>query len=176
MLLSIDTLKTAVVLDALTRSRHDSNRELVAQGLGNVASACVGGMPGAGQMGATLVNLASGGQTRVSGVIEGVLSLVAFLALGTFIAWIPVGALAGILMIVGFRMIDRHSVHLLGSPWTVLDFIVIVAVVAVAVGYSLIAASGVGIALAMFLFIREQLSSTVIRRKMDGGTRFSKLG
>ena len=174
VLLSIDTLKTAVVLDALTRSRHDSNRELVAQGLGNVASACVGGMPGAGQMGATLVNLASGGQTRVSGVIEGVLSLVAFLALGTFIAWIPVGALAGILMIVGFRMIDRHSVHLLGSPWTVLDFIVIVAVVAVAVGYSLIAASGVGIALAMFLFIREQLSSTVIRRKMDGGTRFSK--
>ncbi len=174
VLLSIDTLKTAVVLDALTRSRHDSNRELVAQGLGNVASACAGGMPGAGQMGATLVNLASGGQTRISGVVEGVLSLVAFLALGTFIAWIPVGALAGILMIVGFRMIDRQSLHLLGSPWTVLDFIVIVAVVAVAVGYSLIAASGVGIALAMFLFIREQLSSTVIRRKMDGGTRFSK--
>ena len=174
VLLSIDTLKTAVVLDALTRSRHDSNRELIAQGVGNVTSACVGGMPGAGQMGATLVNMASGGQTRVSGVIEGVLSLIAFLALGSFVAWIPVGALAGILIIVGFRMIDRHSLHLLGSPWTVLDFIVIVAVVAVAVGYSLIAASGVGIALAMFLFIREQLSSTVIRRKMDGGTRFSK--
>ena len=174
VLLSIDTLKTAVVLDALTRSRHDSNRELVAQGLGNVASACAGGMPGAGQMGATLVNLASGGQTRVSGVVEGVLSLVAFLALGTFIAWIPVGALAGILIVVGVRMIDRHSLHLLESPWTLMDFIVIVAVVAVAVGYSLIAASGVGIALAMFLFIREQLSSTVIRRKVDGASRFSK--
>jgi SulP family sulfate permease len=131
-------------------------------------------MPGAGQMGATLVNLASGGQTRVSGVVEGVMSLVAFLALGAFIAWIPVGALAGILIVVGVRMIDRHSLHLLESPWTMLDFIVIVAVVAVAVGYSLIAASGVGIALAMFLFIREQLSSTVIRRKMDGGSRFSK--
>ncbi|WP_287671358.1 SulP family inorganic anion transporter [Accumulibacter sp.] len=174
VLLSIDTLKTAVVLDALTRSRHDSNRELIAQGLGNVASACAGGMPGAGQMGATLVNLASGGQTRVSGVVEGVMSLVAFLALGAFIAWIPVGALAGILIIVGVRMIDRHSLHLLESPWTMMDFIVIVAVVAVAVGYSLIAASGVGIALAMFLFIREQLSSTVIRRKVDGGSRFSK--
>jgi SulP family sulfate permease len=174
VLLSIDTLKTAVVLDALTRSRHDSNRELIAQGLGNVASACAGGMPGAGQMGATLVNLASGGQTRVSGVIEGVLSLIAFLALGAFIAWIPVGALAGILIVVGVRMIDRHSLHLLESPWTMLDFIVIVAVVAVAVGYSLIAASGVGVALAMFLFIREQLSSTVIRRKMEGGSRFSK--
>jgi SulP family sulfate permease len=174
VLLSIDTLKTAVVLDALTRGRHDSNRELIAQGLGNVASACAGGMPGAGQMGATLVNLASGGQTRVSGVIEGALSLIAFLALGSFIAWIPVGALAGILIVVGIRMIDRHSLHLLESPWTMLDFIVIVVVVAVAVGYSLIAASGVGIALAMFLFIREQLSSTVIRRKMEGGSRFSK--
>ncbi|HRF12106.1 MAG TPA: SulP family inorganic anion transporter [Candidatus Accumulibacter phosphatis] len=174
VLLSIDTLKTAVVLDALTRSRHDSNRELIAQGLGNVASACAGGMPGAGQMGATLVNLASGGQTRVSGVVEGIMSLIAFLALGAFIAWIPVGALAGILIVVGIRMIDRHSLHLLESPWTLMDFIVIVAVVAVAVGYSLIAASGVGIALAMFLFIREQLSSTVIRRKMDGGSRFSK--
>ena len=174
VLLSIDTLKTAVVLDALTRSRHESNRELVAQGLGNVASACAGGMPGAGQMGATLVNLASGGQTRISGVIQGVLSLVAFLALGSFIAWIPVGALAGILIVVGIRMIDRHSVHLLESPWTMLDFAVIIAVVAVAVGYSLIAATGVGIALAMFLFIREQLGSTIIRSKMDGGNRFSK--
>ena len=174
VLLSIDTLKTAVVLDALTRSRHDSNRELVAQGVGNVVSACAGGMPGAGQMGATLVNLASGGQTRVSGVVEGVLSLVAFLALGSFIAWIPVGALAGILIVVGIRMIDRHSVHLLESPWTMLDFAVIVAVVAVAVGYSLIAASGVGIALAMFLFIREQLGSTIIRNKIDGSNRFSK--
>lgn len=174
VLLSIDTLKTAVVIDALTHSRHNSNRELVAQGLGNVASACVGGMPGAGQMGATLVNIASGGQSRVSGVFEGVLALIAFIALDSFIAWIPVGALAGILLVVGFRMIDRHSVHLLGSQWTVFDFIVIVVVVAVALGHSLIAASGVGIALSMMLFIREQLSSTVIRRKSEGDSRFSK--
>ncbi len=174
VLLSIDTLKTAVVLDALTRSRHDSNRELVAQGLGNVASACAGGMPGAGQMGATLVNLASGGQTRVSGVIEGVLSLFAFLVLGAFIAWIPVAALAGILIVVGIRMIDSHSVQLLQSPWTMLDFVVIVVVVAVALTYSLIAASAVGIALAMLLFIREQLGSTIIRNKVEGSNRFSK--
>jgi SulP family sulfate permease len=174
VLLSIDTLKTAVVLDALTRSRHDPNRELIAQGSGNIASACVGGMPGAGQMGATLVNLNSGGQTRVSGVVEGVLSLIAFLALGTFIAWIPVGALAGILIVVGFRMIDRHSFNLLRSPWTMLDFAVIVVVVGVALAYSLIAASGVGIALAMLLFIREQLGSTIIRNKLDGSHRFSK--
>jgi SulP family sulfate permease len=125
-------------------------------------------------MGATLVNLASGGQTRVSGVIEGVLALIAFLVLGAFIAWIPVAALAGILIVVGIRMIDLKSLHLLESSWTMLDFAVIMAVVAVALVYSLIAASAVGIALAMFLFIREQLTSTIIRNKLDGSQRFSK--
>lgn len=174
VLLSIDTLKTSVVLDALTRSRHDSNRELKAQGLGNIASACVGGMPGAGQMGATLVNLSSGGQSRVSGVIEGVLSLLAFVLLGSLIAWIPVASLAGILIIVGIRMIDLHSFHLLTSRWTVFDFVVVATVVTTALTISLIAASGIGILLAMLLFIREQLSSTVIHHKVYGHQTFSK--
>ena len=75
VLLSVDTLKTCVVVDALTRTRHDSNRVLLSQGIGNVASACVGGFPGAGTMGATLVNLDSGGQTRLSGMLEGVFVL-----------------------------------------------------------------------------------------------------
>lgn len=174
VLLSIDTLKTCVVLDSMTRSSHDSNRELAAQGIGNVASACVGGMPGAGQMGATLVNLSSGGQTRLSGVFEGIFALLTFALLGSLVAWIPVAALAGILIIVGIRMIDRHSFHLLSSPWTVFDFFVIVAVVVTAMTVSLIAASGIGIILAMVLFIREQLMSTVIRSKVYGNQMFSR--
>jgi len=174
VLLSIDTLKTCVVLDALTRSRHDSNRELTAQGLGNILSACVGGMPGAGQMGATLVNFSSGGQSKISGVIEGMLALIAFILLGTLIAWIPVASLAGILIIVGIRMIDLHSFRLLTSRWTVFDFVVVATVVATALTISLIAASGIGIVLAMLLFIREQLSSTVIRHKGYGHDTFSK--
>ncbi len=174
VLLSIDTLKTCVVLDAMTRSRHDSNRELVAQGVANVASACIGGMPGAGQMGATMVNLSSGGQTRLSGVFEGVLALLAFVLLGWLVAWIPVAGLAGILIIVGVRMIDRKSFSLLSSRLTVFDFMVIAAVVITAVTTSLIMASGIGIALAMLLFIREQLSSTVIRRKTHGDQVFAR--
>ena len=67
VLLSVDTLKTCVVVDAITRTRHDSNRELRAQGAGNIASALLGGMPGAGTMGATMVSLASGGRTRGAG-------------------------------------------------------------------------------------------------------------
>jgi len=174
VLLSIDTLKTCVVLDALTRSRHNSNRELIGQGLGNLASSFVGGVPGAGQMGATLVNMSSGAHTRLSGLVEGALALVAFLVLGTFIAWIPIAALAGILIVIGFRMFDRDSLHLLKSRTTILDFAVIVAVVVVALTVSLIAASGVGIALAIVLFIREQIRGSIVRGKAYGNQMFSK--
>jgi SulP family sulfate permease len=174
VLLSIDTLKTCVVLDALTRSRHNSNKELVGQGLGNLAATAIGGVPGAGQMGSTLVNISSGGQTRLSGVIEGVLALVAFLLLGKLIAWVPLGALAGILMVIGFRMFDRNSLHLLKARATLLDFAVIVVVVVIALTASLIAASAAGIGLAILLFIREQAGGSVVRRKVYGNQMFSK--
>jgi len=174
VLLSIDTLKTCVVLDALTRSRHDSNRELIGQGLGNITSAVIGGMPGAGTMGATLVNMSSGAQSRYSGFIEGVLSLLAFLLLGTLISWVPVAALAGILIVVGVRMIDRHSFAFLKQRSTILDFGVIAAVVVTALTVSLIAASGVGILLAVVLFVREQIGGSVVRRKLLGNETFSK--
>jgi len=174
VLLSIDTLKTCVVLDSLTRSRHDSNRELVGQGLGNLASTLVGGVPGAGTMGATLVNISSGAKTRRSGLIEGGLSLLAFLLLGSIIAWIPIAALAAILIVIGVRMFDVHSLQLLRNRSTILDFAVIVAVVAVAETVSLIAASGTGIALAAMLFIREKVSTSCVRRKAYGNQMFSK--
>jgi SulP family sulfate permease len=174
VLLSIDTLKTCVVLDALTRTRHDSNRELIGQGCGNLAAAVIGGIPGAGTMGATLVNISSGARTKRSSLIEGALALVAFLALGSLIAWVPVAALAGILIVVGARMIDRGSFHYLKSPSTILDFIVIAAVVVTALTVSLIAASGVGIVLAVVLFVREQIGGAVVRRKIYGNQMFSK--
>ena len=174
VLLSIDTLKTCVVLDALTRSRHNSNRELIGQGFGNIASGLMGGMPGAGTMGATLVNISSGAQTRYSGLIEGCLALVAFVALGSLIAWVPVAGLAAILTVIGVRMIDRTSLHFLKSRATVLDFVVIIAVVGVALAFSLIAASATGIVLAILLFVREQIGGSVVRRKSYANHTFSK--
>ena len=174
VLLSIDTLKTCVVLDALTRSRHNSNRELIGQGIGNVASSLIGGLPGAGTIGATLVNISSGAVSRYSGFFEGILALVAFLILGVFISWIPVAALAAILMAIGVRMIDRHSFQFLKQRSTILDFFVVVAVITTALTVSLIAASGVGISLAVFLFIREQIGGSVIRRKLCCNETFSK--
>ncbi len=168
VLLSIDTLKTCVVIDAMTRSHHDSNRELVGQGLGNMAAALVGGIPGAGTMGASLINVGSGGTTRASGLLSGVFSLAAFLLLAPLIAWVPVAALAAILIVIGFRMIDRQSLAFFYAPSTRVDFFVILVVVMVAVFGNLIAASGVGVGLAMLLFIREQTRSSVVRNRIEG--------
>jgi SulP family sulfate permease len=165
VLLSIDTLKTCVVLDQMTRSQHNPNRELVAQGVANIASSSVGGVPGAGTMGATLINLSSGATTRASGLVEGVLSLVAALLLGNFIAWIPVSALAAVLVVVGVRMIDKEPLRFVQSSATVFDFGVVVSVVIVALTVGLIAASGVGVALAIVLFLREQIGGSVVRHK-----------
>ena len=174
ILLSIDTLKTCVGLDALTRSRHQPNRELIGQGIGNLASFLVGGMPGAGTMGPTLVNVTSGGRTPRAGVLEGVFVLLALLFLGPLIAWVPIGALAGILLVIAWRMFDRHMFKLLLHPLGRVDFAVIASVIVVALSTDLIAASGVGIALAILLFIRDQIHSGVIFRKSELGQISSK--
>jgi SulP family sulfate permease len=174
VLLSIDTLKTCLVVDAMTNSHHDSNRELIGQGLGNLASALIGGIPGAGTMGASLINVSSGGTTKLSGLMTGIFSLTAFLLLAPLIAWVPVAALAAILIVIGFRMIDTHSLAFFFSPSTRVDFFVILSVVLVAIFGNLIAASGVGVALAILLFIREQTRSSVVRNRIEGSEILSK--
>lgn len=166
VLLSIDTLKTGVVLDALARRRTNSDRELIGQGAANAASFLVGGMPGAGTMGATLVNFTSGGRTLWSGVTEGVLVVLAFVLFGGLIAWVPIGALAGLLLVVAWRMFDRGMFRLALKRSTRVDFAVIITVVGVA-QIGLIAASAVGIFLAILLFIRDQIRGSVIINKVD---------
>ena len=174
-LLSIDTLKTCVILDSMTRSFHDSNKELIAQGCGNITSTLIGGMPGSGTMGASLVNISSGGSSRLSGLVEGVMAIVAYVLLGTFIAWIPIASLAGILIVIGARMIDKRSIKLLKSRQTVLDFFIIASVAITALTISLIAAAGMGVVLAVILYITQQIGISVVYRHFDGLEAKSKL-
>jgi SulP family sulfate permease len=120
-----------------------------------------------------MVSKASGGSTHLSGVVQGLGSLVVILLLTSLIAWIPVPALAAMLVVIGTRMIDWPSLQMVRSPQTRLDFGVIVLVVVVANTVSLIIASAVGIALAIFLFMSEQIHTTTIRRKNWGNKVFS---
>lgn len=174
VVLSLDTLKTCVVVDAMTGGRHESNRELFGQGVANLASALVGGMSGAGTSGPTLVGIASGSRTRRAALIEGGLVLVCFLVLGGVVAWAPLAALAGILVVVAFRMFDYSAMTWVKRRATRFDFAVVVAVITVAVGVDLITASVVGVALSILIFIRNEARAPVIRRKLDGAHLFSK--
>jgi SulP family sulfate permease len=99
-------------------------------------------------------------------VFEGAFTLVASLILSSLIAWIPVATLAGILIVIGVRMIDREPLRFVESRATVFDFAVVVAVVVVALTIGLIAASAVGVAMAIVLFVREQIGGSVVRHKV----------
>ncbi|MFI3221197.1 MAG: SulP family inorganic anion transporter [Methylococcales bacterium] len=164
-LLSIDTLKTCVILDSLTKNRHNSNRELLGQGMANLMTFITGGMSGSGTMGPTLVNVSSGGRTTLSGFIEGGLVVLALVVLSPLIAWVPISALAGILLVVAFRIFDWRSFRLLQHKETRFDFIVIAAVVVVAETVGLISAAATGVGLAILLFIRDQIRISVLRQR-----------
>ena len=103
---SIDSLLTSLVADAMTRTRHNPNRELVGQGIGNTIAGLIGATPGAGATMGTVVNIRAGGQTQVSGVLRAAILFALVLGLGRYVESIPHAALAGILMKVGWDIID----------------------------------------------------------------------
>ena len=105
---AVDSLLTSLVADSLTGQRHNANRELVGQGIGNMMAGLFGALPGAGATMGTVINIRSGGTTRLSGALRSVLLLGVVLGLGRFAEPIPLAALAGVLMKVGWDIIDRR--------------------------------------------------------------------
>ena len=103
---SVDSLLTSLIADSLTGTRHNPDRELVGQGLGNMVAGLFGGLPGAGATMGTVTNIRAGGQTQVSGILRAILLLALLLGLGQFVEPIPHAALAGILMKIGWDVID----------------------------------------------------------------------
>ena len=103
---SVDSLLVSLVADSLTRTQHSPNRELVGQGVGNIAAGLIGGVPGAGSPILTVTNIRAGGRTPVSGVCYALLMLGLVLGLGRFVEPIPHAALAGILVKIGWDIID----------------------------------------------------------------------
>ncbi len=103
---SIDSLLTSVIADRLTQSQHDSNQELIGQGIGNIAAGLVGGIAGAGATMRTFVNIRAGGQTPLSGVTHALVLLALVLGLAPLAESIPLAVLAGILLHVGWSIID----------------------------------------------------------------------
>ncbi len=103
---SIDSLLTSLIADSMTRTQHSPNRELVGQGIGNAIAGLIGGLPGAGATLGTVVNIRAGGRSRLSGVLRAAILLALVLGLGRYVESIPHAVLAGILMKVGWDIVD----------------------------------------------------------------------
>ncbi|TLF46901.1 SulP family inorganic anion transporter [Maribacter aurantiacus] len=151
---SIDSLLTSVIADNMTKTKHNSNRELIGQGIGNMLAAAIGGIPGAGATKGTVVNINAGGKTRLSGIFHGLFLLAVLLGLGQLAAHIPLSVLAGLLIPIGFKIIDFKGLkHLRKVPKA--DAVVLLLVLSVTTFGSLIHAVGIGIALACLLFMKK---------------------
>lgn len=156
---AIDSLLTSVVADNMTKTKHDSNRELIGQGIGNAVAGLFGGIPGAGATIRTVVNINSGGKTKLSGIVHGLILLFVLLVLGPYASQIPLSVLAGILFTVGFGVMDYRGLRALKSmPKT--DAVILLTVLALTVFVDLIQAVGVGLILATFIFMKKMSDAT----------------
>jgi len=156
MLGCIDALLTSLVADSLTRTEHDSNKELIGQGLGNLVSGLFGGIAGAGATMGTVANIQTGGRTAVSGLTRAFLLLMVVLGLSNYLTVIPMAVLAGIAFKVGIDIVDwgflkrAHKISLKAA-------FIMYGVVGLTVFVDLIVAVGVGVFVANILTI-ERLS------------------
>lgn len=151
---SIDTLLTSVVADNITKTKHNSNQELIGQGIGNAVASLFCGLAGAGATMRTVVNVKSGGRTQISGMIHAVLLLAILLGLGSLVKYVPLSVLAGILITVGWGIIDfRGFKDLLRIPKS--DAFVMIVVFLMTVFVDLLTAVGIGMVIACVLFMKR---------------------
>ncbi len=162
MLGCIDALLTSVVADSLTRTEHDSNKELVGQGFANIASGLFGGLPGAGATMGTVVNIQAGGRSALSGLIRALILMVVVLAAAPLASTIPLAVLAGIALKVGIDIIDwdfLQRAHHLSVKAAVITY----GVIALTVLVDLITAVGIGVFVANVLTI-DRMSALQSRK------------
>lgn len=159
---AIDSLLTSLVADNMTRTRHHSNRELIGQGVGNMAAGFFGGIPGAGATMRTVVNIRTGGVTKISGMLHSLLLLAVVLVLAPLAAKIPHAVLAGILVKVGYDIIDWSYLKR-AHRGPRFDLLLMVMVLSLTVFVDLITAVVAGVVVAAIAFVKqvadEQLAS-----------------
>jgi SulP family sulfate permease len=151
---AIDSLLTSLVADNMTRTRHDSNKELIGQGIGNTFAGLIGGIAGAGATMRTVVNIRSGGKYNISGMTHALVLLAIVLGLSPLAAQIPHAVLAGILVKVGLDIIDWSYLKRAhkGPRW---DFALMLMVLGLTVFVDLITAVGVGVVFAALAYVKQ---------------------
>ena len=151
---AIDSLLTSVVADNMTKTKHKPNKELIGQGIGNTIGALFGGIPGAGATIRTVVNINAGGKTRISGMMAGIILLIILLALGPIASMIPAAVLAGILITVGFGVMDYKGLKAIPyMPRAEVSIMIIVLVLSSV--WNLVYAVGIGLVIASLMFMKK---------------------
>ena len=160
ILAAIESLLSCVVADSMVNSKHRSNMELVAQGIGNVGSALFGGIPATGAIARTAANVKNGGRTPIAGMVHAIVLLLILVVLMPYAGLIPMPTIAAILFMVAYNMSEwRHFVHLCKTaPKS--DIIVLVLTFVLTVMFDLVVAIGVGIVLAAILFMKRMSEVT----------------
>lgn len=150
----IDSLLTSIIADKLTKTRHNSNQELIGQGIGNILSAIVGGLPGAGTTVVTVTNTKAGAKTKLSGVIQGLFLVFILLLGGQFAAEIPYAVLAGLLINIGISIVDYtffRDMKIIPKN----DLIIVLVVFVLTVTWSLLYATAIGFVIATIFFMKK---------------------
>ena len=159
---AIESLLSAMVADGVTGDRHDSNTELIAQGIANVCTPFFGGIPATGAIARTMTNINNGGRTPVAGIVHTVVLLLVLLFMGKFVGMIPMACLAAVLIMVSYNMSGwRTFLWLAKNPKS--DFAVMLTTFILTVLFDLTVAIGVGLLLAVGLFLKRTNEATVIR-------------
>ncbi len=151
---AIDSLLTSVVADNMTKTKHNPNKELIGQGIGNSVGAMFGGLPGAGATIRTVVNIKAGGKTKISGMVAGLTLLFVLLALGPIASKIPAAVLAGILITVGIGVMDYKGLKAI--PYMPKPEVAIMLIVLILSSiWNLVYAVGVGLVIASLMFMKK---------------------
>ncbi len=155
ILAAIESLLSAVVADSMINSKHRSNMELVAQGIGNIGSALFGGIPATGAIARTAANVKNGGRTPIAGMVHAVVLTVVLVVLMPYAAFIPMPTIAAILFIVAYNMCGWRNFARLCKKAPVSDILVLVLTFVLTVVFDLVVAIAVGMIAACVLFMKR---------------------
>lgn len=150
----IDSLLTSLVADRFTKHRHNSNRELIGQGIANCASGLFGGIPGAGATIRTEINILNGGRTPLSGIIYSGIIFISVFFLGHWLKSVPLACLAAVLFKAAFDIIDFKTLKKI-TKFPLFDDLVLVVVLTLTVAINIMVAVGIGLLLACVLFVKR---------------------
>lgn len=165
---SIDSLLTSLIADSVTRTHHKSDRELVGQGIGNIVAGLFGAIPGAGATMRTVVNVRAGGRTPISGALHAIVLLLMVLGLGGLAEHIPHAVLAGILLKVGYDIVDwRYVRRIHHVPRS--GVLIMLTTFTLTVLVDLVTAVAVGTIMASMLFVKRMANTQAASMKLVGG-------